>query len=59
MNYSTMTRMELIAARAQAWRIGNEVEADRIEEAFARLDRRGRVMYQRSLQPRFRNLSVL
>lgn len=59
MNYSTMKRMELVVARAQAWEAGNKIQTDRIEEALARLDRQGRVMYQRSLQPKFRELSGL
>jgi hypothetical protein len=58
-NYSEMTRNELAAARNQVWKDGDDPEEQaKIEKALMALDRRYRVMSQRALQPKFRNLAM-
>jgi hypothetical protein len=53
--YSEMNRYELAVARSRVG--GNQEEWDRIETAFQALDRKARVLGQRSLQPKYRDLT--
>jgi hypothetical protein len=58
-SYNEMDRDELAATRKQVWLNGDcEIEQAKIEKAFQVLDRKYRVMGQRALQPKHRDLTM-
>lgn len=58
-SYNEMDRYELAAARNQVWKNGDDPkEQAMIEKVFKALDRKSRIMSQRALQPKYRELSM-